>query len=212
MGRIYDLAQLKPAMLRECAYQAARIATVAEAVSDLEDLLGDVPREERILPDFRCCGKANRPVPPNFTGWKQKCGGQEQDCLESGCHVENSAAAVGVPVSRRVYGVYSPALLPLAFERFLALVLSNAWQGAPGAYDWQSSSVLHSGPQLSLPQMHDWASTDLTLEQTPSASSPHGSCWTPQIRLGGHTMGLITACALARISETRKLTATTGAT
>jgi hypothetical protein len=53
MGRIYDPTQLKPAMVRECAYQAARIATVAEAVSDLEDLLSDVPREERVLPDFR---------------------------------------------------------------------------------------------------------------------------------------------------------------
>jgi hypothetical protein len=68
MGRIYDPAQLEPAMLRECAYQAARIGTVAEAVSDLEDLLSDVPREERVLPDFRCCGKATRPVPPIFPG------------------------------------------------------------------------------------------------------------------------------------------------
>ena len=41
----------------------ARIATAAEAVSDLENLLSDVPREERVLPDFRCCGKANRLVP-----------------------------------------------------------------------------------------------------------------------------------------------------
>jgi hypothetical protein len=43
-------------------------ATVAEAVSDLEDLLSDVPRKERVLPDFRCCGKANRPVPPILPG------------------------------------------------------------------------------------------------------------------------------------------------
>jgi hypothetical protein len=52
MGPIYDPAQLRHPKLRECAYQAAWIATVAEAASDLEDLLVDVPPEERVLPDF----------------------------------------------------------------------------------------------------------------------------------------------------------------
>jgi hypothetical protein len=68
MGRTSDPAQLKPAMLRECAYQAVRIATAAEAVSDLKNLFSDVPREERVLPDVRCCGKANRPVPSMVPG------------------------------------------------------------------------------------------------------------------------------------------------
>jgi hypothetical protein len=52
MSRIYDPVQLKPATLREFAYQAAWIATVAESASGLEDLLVDVPPEERVLPDF----------------------------------------------------------------------------------------------------------------------------------------------------------------
>jgi hypothetical protein len=52
MTRIYDPAQLRPPTLRECAYQAAWIATVAEAASDVEDLLVDLPPEERVLPDY----------------------------------------------------------------------------------------------------------------------------------------------------------------
>jgi hypothetical protein len=45
--------QLKHPVLRECVYQAAWIAAVAEAADDLECLLGDVPPEERIVPEFR---------------------------------------------------------------------------------------------------------------------------------------------------------------
>ena len=52
MGRIYDPVQLPHSRLREFAYQAAWIATVAEAAGDLEDLLVDVPPEERVLPDY----------------------------------------------------------------------------------------------------------------------------------------------------------------
>ena len=51
MTRIYDPADLRHPTLRECAYQAAWIATVAEAVNDVEDHLVDVPPEERVLPD-----------------------------------------------------------------------------------------------------------------------------------------------------------------
>jgi hypothetical protein len=53
MGRIYDPVQLTHPRLQELAFQAAWIATVAEAASDLEDLLADVPPEERVLPDYR---------------------------------------------------------------------------------------------------------------------------------------------------------------
>jgi len=52
MARIYDPAQLIHPKLRECAYQAAWIATVTEAASDVEDLLIDVPPQDRVLPDF----------------------------------------------------------------------------------------------------------------------------------------------------------------
>ena len=53
MGRIYDPVQLTHPRLQELAFQAAWIATVAEAASDLEDLLSDVPPEECVLPDYR---------------------------------------------------------------------------------------------------------------------------------------------------------------
>lgn len=52
MAHIYDPVRISHPKLRECAYQAAWIATVAEAASDLEDLLVDVPSEDRVLPDF----------------------------------------------------------------------------------------------------------------------------------------------------------------
>ena len=52
IGRIYDPVRITHPKLREFAYQAAWIATVAEAASDLEDLLVDVPPRERVLPDF----------------------------------------------------------------------------------------------------------------------------------------------------------------
>src|SRR5918994_7012744 len=52
MVRIYDPAQLTHAKLQEFAVVAAWIATVAEAASDLEDLLVDVPPAERVLPDY----------------------------------------------------------------------------------------------------------------------------------------------------------------
>ena len=52
MTRIYDPACLRHPTLRECAYQAAWIATVTKAANDVEDLLIDVPLEDRGLPDF----------------------------------------------------------------------------------------------------------------------------------------------------------------
>jgi hypothetical protein len=52
MVRIYDPAQLRHPRLREFAVVAAYISTLAESVNDLEDLLVDVPPEERVLPDF----------------------------------------------------------------------------------------------------------------------------------------------------------------
>ena len=52
MVHIYDPVRIRHPKLREFAYQAAWIATVAEATSDLEDLLGDVPPAERVLPDY----------------------------------------------------------------------------------------------------------------------------------------------------------------
>jgi hypothetical protein len=51
MTRLYDLADLRHPTLRECAYQAAWIATVTEAANDVEDLLVDVPPEDRVPPD-----------------------------------------------------------------------------------------------------------------------------------------------------------------
>ena len=52
MLRIYDPAQLTLPKLQEFAVVAAWIATLAESAGDLEDLLIDVPPEERVLPDF----------------------------------------------------------------------------------------------------------------------------------------------------------------
>jgi hypothetical protein len=52
MVRIYDPARLTHPRLREFAVVAAWIATVAESANDLEDLLIDVPPEERVLPDY----------------------------------------------------------------------------------------------------------------------------------------------------------------
>jgi len=52
MALIYDPVQLKPPKLREFAIIAAWISTVAAAERDLEDLIGDLPPEERQLPDF----------------------------------------------------------------------------------------------------------------------------------------------------------------
>ena len=52
MTRLYDPADLRHPQLRECAYQAAWIATVAEAANELEDFLLDVPPEDRVLPDY----------------------------------------------------------------------------------------------------------------------------------------------------------------
>src|ERR671916_592911 len=52
MVRIYDPVRITHPKLREFAYQAAWISTVAETANDLEDLLVDVPPEERVLPDF----------------------------------------------------------------------------------------------------------------------------------------------------------------
>jgi hypothetical protein len=53
MVHIYDPVRIRHPKLREFAYQAAWIATGAEAASDVEDLLIDVPPAERVLPDFR---------------------------------------------------------------------------------------------------------------------------------------------------------------
>ena len=52
MAPIYDPAQLTHPKRLEFAIQAAWISTVAAAQRDLEDLLIDVPPEERELPDF----------------------------------------------------------------------------------------------------------------------------------------------------------------
>ena len=52
MARIYDPAQLSHPRVREFAAGAAWIATLDEAANDLEDLLVDVPPEERVLPDY----------------------------------------------------------------------------------------------------------------------------------------------------------------
>ena len=52
MVRIYDPAQFSHSRLREFAVVAAWIATLAESANDLEDLLVDVPPEERVLPDL----------------------------------------------------------------------------------------------------------------------------------------------------------------
>ena len=51
MARIYDPAQLSHARLREFAVVAAWISSIVAADEDLEDLLTDVPPEERVLPD-----------------------------------------------------------------------------------------------------------------------------------------------------------------
>ena len=56
MGPIYDPAQLKHPRLREFAVVAAWISTLAESANDLEELLSDVPPEERVLPDLSTPG------------------------------------------------------------------------------------------------------------------------------------------------------------
>jgi hypothetical protein len=53
MERIYDPVQLTHPTLREFAFQAAWVSTVAETATELEELLVDIPPEERVLPDFR---------------------------------------------------------------------------------------------------------------------------------------------------------------
>jgi len=52
MEPIYDPVRLRQSKLREFALQAAWIATVAETVSDLADLLVDLPPDEPLLSDF----------------------------------------------------------------------------------------------------------------------------------------------------------------
>jgi hypothetical protein len=52
MAPIYDPAQLRHPKRLEFAIHAAWISSVAAAQRDLEDLLIDVPPEERELPDF----------------------------------------------------------------------------------------------------------------------------------------------------------------
>jgi hypothetical protein len=86
----------------------------------------------------------------------------------------------------------------------------GAWQIEPGPWEvWHSASEVQSGPQASLPQMHELTSTDLTLEQTPLASWPHGACATPQIRFGGQTT--LTRWAPAFIALSLMVPATNGA-
>ena len=50
MVRLYDPVRITHPRLREFAYQAAWIATVTEAANDVEDLLVDVPPQDRVLP------------------------------------------------------------------------------------------------------------------------------------------------------------------
>jgi hypothetical protein len=57
---------------------AAWIATLAEAANDLEDLLIDVPPEERVLPDYRTGFKTpprspsrERPPPMVLPQWRR---------------------------------------------------------------------------------------------------------------------------------------------
>jgi hypothetical protein len=52
MAPIYDPAQFRHPKRLEFAIHAAWISSVAAAQRDLEDLLIDVPPEERELPDF----------------------------------------------------------------------------------------------------------------------------------------------------------------
>ena len=52
MEPIYDPVRLRQPKLREFAFQAAWIATVAETVADLDNLLVDLPPDEPLLPDF----------------------------------------------------------------------------------------------------------------------------------------------------------------
>ena len=52
MVRTYDPARIAHPKLREFAFQATWISVVTEAANDLEDLNVDVPRAERLLPDF----------------------------------------------------------------------------------------------------------------------------------------------------------------
>ena len=51
-GPLSDPAQLLHPRLREFAIVAAWISTVAGTAHDLEDLIIDVPPEERVLPDY----------------------------------------------------------------------------------------------------------------------------------------------------------------
>jgi hypothetical protein len=59
MSPIYDPVQLRHPNLLEFAIHAAWISTVAAAQRDLEDLLIDVPPEERELPDSARPGRGS---------------------------------------------------------------------------------------------------------------------------------------------------------
>ena len=78
MVRIYDPAQLKPAMLRECAYHDAWIAPVAEAADALEDHISDVPAEERIVPDSELTKK--EPVCGRLRGLARRGAASSTSC------------------------------------------------------------------------------------------------------------------------------------
>jgi hypothetical protein len=54
--RIYDPVRLRQPKLREFAFQAAIIATLAAMAHDLEDLLIDLPPDEPLFPDFTSPG------------------------------------------------------------------------------------------------------------------------------------------------------------
>ena len=82
MARLYDPVQLTHPQLHEFAVVAAWIATVAEAASDLEDLLVDLPPRSgscpiSVPPDHRKSIRSGSPSPSSGTtgrsprrGWR----------------------------------------------------------------------------------------------------------------------------------------------
>jgi hypothetical protein len=114
MTRIYDPADLRHPQLRECAYQAAWIATVTEAANDVEDLLVDVPPQDRLLPDF------STPWPWDFDSFVV--------ALSVMTHARQ-AAMHSVENLRAAWLAEDPENWPL-----LRLSLIDPWQERPGVW------------------------------------------------------------------------------
>jgi len=79
MARIYDPAQLSHVRLREFAVVATWISFIVAADEDLEDLLTDVPPEERVLPDVSTPWPRGTSIPSSSRSRSSKSTGTWQN-------------------------------------------------------------------------------------------------------------------------------------